>query len=31
LRQRRDYRVATDHLPERQAERQESQVRVVAR
>lgn len=31
LRQRRDYRVATDHLPERQAERQETQVRVIAR
>ena len=31
LRQRRDYRVATDHLPERLAERQETQVRVIAR
>lgn len=30
LRQRRDYRVATDHLPERQAERQETQVKVIA-
>lgn len=30
LRQRRDYRVATHHLPERQAERQETQVKVIA-
>lgn len=30
LRQRREYRVATTHLPERQAERQETQVRVIA-
>ncbi|CAN5767187.1 hypothetical protein BH23ACT5_BH23ACT5_02400 [soil metagenome] len=30
LRQRRDFRVTHDHLPERQAERQETQVRVIA-
>ena|SRR5665811_521962 len=30
LRQRREYRVATTHLPERQAERQENQVKVIA-
>jgi hypothetical protein len=30
LRQRRDFRVTHEHLPERQAERQETQVRVIA-
>lgn len=30
LRQRREYRVATTYLPERQAEREETQVRVIA-
>lgn len=30
LRQRRDFRVTHDHLPERQAERQETQVKVIA-
>ncbi len=30
LRQRRDIRVSQEHLPERQAERQETQVRVIA-
>lgn len=30
IRQRHDYKVATHHLPERQAERQETQVKVIA-